>query len=138
MLSRSSISRSRVAAVALVAVIAGVHFEQYVDFMSEVPTVGVLFLLNAAGGTGLVFALISPERNLRLFAAIGGIGLAGGSLVSIMIALTNNFFGYSEPTLRLPIVIAIVSELAVIPLLVQLARADTKPAVPAAVPSPQS
>jgi hypothetical protein len=135
MLSPSSISRSRLAAVALIAVIAGVHLQQYIDFMSEVPTVGVLFLLNAAGGSALAFALISPERNLRLLAALGGIGLAGGSLVSIMIALSNNFFGYSEPTLRLPIVIAIVAEVAVIPLLALLARADSRPDVAAAVAS---
>jgi hypothetical protein len=62
-----------------VLVVAGVHFQQYVDFMSQVPTVGVLFLLNAAGGAGLVF------------------------------------FGYSEPSLRLPIVIAVLAELAVLP-----------------------
>jgi hypothetical protein len=46
----------RLLAAALVLVVAGVHFQQYVDFMSQVPTVGVLFLLNAAGGAGLVFA----------------------------------------------------------------------------------
>ena len=105
-------------AAALVAVIAGVHFEQYVDFMSEVPTVGVLFLLNAAGGAGLACALSSRERQLRLLAAIGAIGLAAGSLVSIAIALSSSFFGYSDPTLRLPIVIAILAEAAAIPVLI--------------------
>ena len=30
-------------AAALLLVVAGVHFQQYVDFMSHVPTVGVLF-----------------------------------------------------------------------------------------------
>jgi len=50
----------RLAAAALIAVIAGVHFQQYVDFMSEVPKVGVLFLLNATGGAGLALALMSP------------------------------------------------------------------------------
>jgi hypothetical protein len=57
--------RLRLLAAALILIVAGVHFQQYVDFMSEVPTVGVLFLLNAAGGTGLALALLSPERNLR-------------------------------------------------------------------------
>lgn len=113
-------SRSRLAAVALVVVIAGVHFQQYVDFMSEVPTVGVLFLLNAAGGAGLALALLSQDRTLRLLAAVGAIGLAAGSLVSIAIALSGNFFGYSEPSLRLPIVIAILAEIAMIPILVRL------------------
>jgi hypothetical protein len=104
----------------LVAVIAGVHFQQYADFISEVPTVGVLFLLNAAGGAGLVLALLSSERALRLLAASGSIGLAIGSLASIAIALGGSFFGYSEPTLRLPIVIAIVAEVAAVPALLWL------------------
>ena len=124
----------RLAAAALVAVIAGVHFQQYVDFMSEVPKVGVLFLLNAAGGAGLAFALLSSERLLRLLAALGAVGLALGSLVSIAIALNGNFLGYSEPSLRLPIVIAIVAELAVIPLLGVLARQDSRPEVAASAP----
>jgi len=107
-------------AAALVAVIAGVHFEQYVDFISQVPTIGVLFLLNAAGGAGLALALLSADSRLRLLAALGSAGLAAGSLVSIGIALSGSLFGYSEPTLRLPIVIAIVAEVAVIPVLVRL------------------
>ena len=114
--------RLRLLAAALVAVIAGVHFQQYVDFMSEVPTVGVLFLLNAAGGAGLVLALLSSDRALRMLAVLGSAGLAVGSLVSIAIALAASFFGYSEPTLRLPIVIAIVTEVAVIPALAMLLR----------------
>ncbi len=102
--------------------IAGVHFQQYADFISGVPTVGVLFLLNAAGGAGLVVALLSGERALRLFAAVGSIGLAVGSLVSISVALDGSFFGYSEPTLRLPVVIAIAAEAAAIPALLRLIR----------------
>lgn len=112
---------------ALVAVIAGVHFQQYVSFMSLVPKVGVLFLLNAAGGAALVFALLSAERRLRLLAILGAIGLAAGSLVSIAIALQGSFLGYSEPTLRFPIVIAILAEAAVLPLLVIALRRELSP-----------
>ncbi|MGI8903905.1 MAG: hypothetical protein ACR2IP_09680 [Solirubrobacteraceae bacterium] len=104
----------------LVGVIAGVHFQQYIDFMSKVPTVGVLFLLNAVGGAGLAFALLSRDRPLRVLASVGSIGLAIGSLVCIIIALTGSFFGYQEPTLRLPIVIAIVAEALAIPVLLAL------------------
>lgn len=110
--------RLRLVGAVLVAVIAAVHFQQYVDFMSEVPTVGVLFLLNAAGGAGLASALLSRDARLRLLAAVGAIGLAAGSLISIAIALSASFFGYSEPTLRLPIVIALVSEGLAVPVLV--------------------
>lgn len=128
-MSRPTDSRSRVGVVAavLVAVVAAVHLQQYVDFISEVPTVGVLFVLNAAGGAGLAVALISRERPLRLLAAVGSIDLAAGSLISIAIALTGNFFGYSEPTLRLPILIAIIAELAALPALVALMSADLRP-----------
>ncbi len=115
----SSSSLSVIAAV-LVGVIAVVHLQQYIDFFSEVPTIGVLFLLNAAGGAGLAFALIGRDDQLRRLAAVGSIALAAGSLISIVVALSSSLFGYSEPTLRLPILIAILAEVAVIPVLVGL------------------
>ncbi len=115
----SSSSLSVIAAV-LVGVIAVVHLQQYIDFISEVPTIGVLFLLNAAGGAGLAFALIGRDDQLRRLAAVGSIALAAGSLISIVVALSSSLFGYSEPTLRLPILIAILAEVAVIPVLVGL------------------
>jgi hypothetical protein len=102
---------------ALVAAIAAVHFQQYVDFMSQVPTVGVLFLLNAAGGAGIAAALVGRDARLRRLAATGAAGLAIGSLVSIVIALQSSFFGYSEPALRFPIVVAIIAEALSLPVL---------------------
>jgi hypothetical protein len=113
-------------AAVLMVVIAGVHFQQYVDFMSEIPTIGVLFLLNAAGGAGLAVALISREPLLRLLAALGGVGLALGSLVSIGLALDGGIFGYQESTLRLPIAIAIAAEVLALPLLVLSAAGSLK------------
>ncbi len=118
--------RVRALAAGLVAVIAGIHFQQYVAFMSLVPTVGVLFLLNAAGGAGLAFALVGRDRRLRVLASVGAAGLAVGSLISLAIALLGSFFGYSEPTLRLPIVIAILAEVAVLPVLANLLRHELK------------
>lgn len=120
-MTRQPRSRTNLLAAGLVAVIAGVHFQQYVDFMSEVPTIGVLFLLNAAGGAGLAVALVQPDRRARVLAAIGSVGLAIASLVSILIALTGHLFGYQEPSLRVPVVIAIVAEVAaLVPLSVVL------------------
>jgi hypothetical protein len=104
-------------AAAMVMIIAGVHFQQYVDFMSQVPAVGVLFLLNAAGGAGIASALLGPDVRLRRLAAMGAIALAVGSLVSIVIALQSSFFGYAEPALRFPIVVAIIAEALVLPVL---------------------
>lgn len=120
----------------LMLVIAGVHFQQYVDFMSLVPTVGVLFLLNAAGGAGLALALLIGDRLIAALAMLGSIAIAVGSLVSIGLALNGKFLGvtvhgsfhgYSETTLRLPIVIAVVAEvLLVLVLLLPLVRTIRK------------
>lgn len=136
-MSRQPGPRSRLSVVAgvLVAVIAAVHLQQYIDFISEIPTIGVLFVLNAAGGAGLAVALISSDRTLRLLAAAGSIGLAAGSLISIVIALSGSLFGYSEPSLRLPIVIAILAEVAAIPVLVALVLAELR-SRPAVKPGP--
>jgi hypothetical protein len=127
-MSRDQPARSTLSVVAavLVAVIAAVHLQQYIDFMSEVPTIGVLFLLNAAGGAGLAVALVSGDHLLRLLAAVGSIGLAAGSLISIVIALESSLFGYTEPALRFPIVLAIVAEVAAIPVLVALIIAGVR------------
>jgi hypothetical protein len=127
-MSRDQPARSTLSVVAavLVAVIAAVHLQQYIDFMSEVPTIGVLFLLNAAGGAGLAVALVSGDRLLRRLAAVGSIGLAAGSLISIVIALESSLFGYTEPALRFPIVLAIVAEVAAIPVLVALIIAGVR------------
>jgi hypothetical protein len=128
-------TRLPLAAAVLVAVIAGVHFQQYVDFISEVPTIGVLFLLNAAGGAGLAAALLSGELLIRGGAALGAIGLALGSLVSIFLALSGGIFGYREPTLRLPIVIAIVAELLALPVLLAVALAAGRELIDARSPA---
>ncbi len=113
-------------AAVLVTVIAGVHLQQYIDFMSEVPTIGVLFLLNAAGGAGLAVALLSGDRLLRLLAVAGSIALAAGSLTSIAIALQGSLFGYSEPTLRLPLLIAILAEVAALGVLAAVAARELR------------
>jgi hypothetical protein len=120
-------ARPRILAAALLAVLAGVHFQQYVDFMSHVPTVGVLFLLNAAGGAGMALALVGADALLRVLAALGGLGLAVGSLACIVVALTGSFAGFHEPTLRLPIVIAIVAEALAVPVcLIVLGRLEVR------------
>jgi len=121
--SLATARRLRQLGALLLLVVAGVHFQQYVDFMSEVPTVGVLFLLNAAGGAGLLLAMLSGDRLIGSLAMMGALALAIGSLVSIGIALhgsffgivlDGSFFGYQEPTLRLPIVIAVAAEILLI------------------------
>jgi hypothetical protein len=117
----------RRAAAALMLVVGGVHFQQYVDFMSHVPTVGVLFLLNAAGAAAIAVALAGADGEVRGLAALGGIGLSLGSLVCLVISLTSSFAGFHEPSLRLPIVIAIVAEALVLPILGLCLAEDLRP-----------
>lgn len=108
----------RYAAAALVLVVGLVHLQQYVDFISEIPTVGVMFLLNAAGGAALFAALLWRDRTLRQLAALGGIALCVGSLVAIVLAMGGGIFDYQEPNWRGPVVISVLVEIAALPALV--------------------
>jgi hypothetical protein len=110
----------RLAGALLILGVGVVHLEQYVDFLKDVPTIGVLFLLNSFGAGAICVMLASP---LRLLPALAGIALAVGSLVSIAIAryADGGLFSYSEPTWRTPIVIAVVLEIAAVVVLAVVA-----------------
>ena len=96
-------------------VVGAVHLQQYADFISDVPTIGVLFLLNGAGAG--VVAILLTTRHAPL-GALTGIALSGGALVSIAISMSDHgLFDYTEPTLRTAVVIAIAAEAAAIVLL---------------------
>jgi len=106
----------RFPAAVLIVVVGAVHLQQYRDFIKDVPTIGTLFVLNAAGAGVLVAMLAFPR--LRAPAALGGVGLCIGSLVSVALSFTDSgIFGYTEQSLRTPIVIAIVAEAAALLLL---------------------
>jgi hypothetical protein len=107
----------RYPAAALVLVVGLVHLQQYIDFISEVETIGWLFLLNAAGGAGLAVSLLWPDRSLSRLAAVGGLVLCIGSLVAIVLALGGGIFGYQEPSWRGPVVLAVIAEVAALPAL---------------------
>ena len=96
-------------------VVGAVHLQQYADFISDVPTIGVLFLLNAAGA-GVVVVLLATRR--AVLGAVGAIALSAVAIVSILISMTDRgLFDYTEPTLRAAVVIAIVAEALAIALL---------------------
>lgn len=96
-------------------VVGAVHLQQYADFIADVPTIGVLFLLNAlAAGFA---AILLATRHARL-GALSGIALSIGALVSLVISMTDaGLFDYTEPAFRSAIVIAIAAEAAAIVLL---------------------
>jgi len=96
-------------------VVGAVHVQQYADFISDVPTIGVLFLLNGLAA-GVVAILLATRR--APLGALGGIALSAGALVSVFISMTDGgLFDYTEPTFRSAVVIAIVAEAAAVVLL---------------------
>ena len=100
-----------------VLVVGAIHAQQYYDaYFSVVPTIGTLFLLNFVGAGVVGVVLIAPVRRLGrnigdlilVLAALGGIGIAVGSLVSLLISEYTPFFGFMESGYRLAIVLTLV------------------------------
>ena len=116
----------RYLAAALVLVVAAVHYQQYIAMLSQVKTIGVLFLLNAAGGAALAVLLLQRDERLRQLGALGSIPLCLGSLVSIILAMGGGIFGYQEPDWRASVIIAVVAEVAALPVLVAYVAASLR------------
>ncbi len=96
-------------------VVGAIHLQQYADFISDVPTIGVLFLLNGAGA-GLVAILLASRR--AALGAIGGLALSLGAIVSILISMSaGGLFGYTEPTFRAAVALSVAAEVAAVLLL---------------------
>jgi hypothetical protein len=94
-----------------------VHAQQYYGaYFSVVPTIGTLFLLSFVGAGVVGVALIAPVRRLGqsigdlilVVAALGAIGIAVGSLVSLLVSEYTPLFGFMESGYRLAIVLALV------------------------------
>ncbi len=110
------------------------HLEEYtVDHFSTVPTIGTLFLLNFIAATVVGVGLLLPlgrlgehlARAVRALLAIGGIGIAATSLVSLWISEHSSLFGFTDHGYRPAIVVAIVAEVvAIAALTAYLALAD--------------
>ena len=107
---------------ALAVLATGVaHIEQYsVDNYSTVPTIGTLFLLNFIAAIVIAVGLIAPLRRvtgrytdaIRAVLAVGGVGLAVGSLAALFVSETTGLFGFVEHGYRMAIVVAIAVEVA--------------------------
>ncbi len=107
----------RYLAAALVLLVGAVHYQQYLALLSQVHVIGVLFLLNAAGAAALTVLLLQGDERLRRLAAMGAIPLCVGSLISIVLSMGGGIFGYQEPDWRGPVVLAVIAELAAVPVL---------------------
>jgi len=119
--------RSIIAGVALylgaLAVLAtGVlHIQQYsAQNYSTIPTIGTLFFLNFVSAVVIAVGLVAPLGRvagryadaIRALFAVGGIGIAVGSLVGLFVSESSGLFGFVEHGYRTAIVLAIVAEVA--------------------------
>jgi hypothetical protein len=90
-----------------------IHIQQYAAASySLIPTVGTLFVLNFASATVVGVGLLIPMRAaaIRRLLALGGVAIAAGSLVAILMSETGSVFGFSEQGYRFVIVLTIVLE----------------------------
>ena len=100
-----------------ILVVGGIHVQQYYDaYFRSVPTIGTLFLLSFIGAGVVGAGLLAPVRLLGrrigdlllTLAALGAIGIALGTLVSLVVSEYTPLFGFMESGYRLAIVLAIV------------------------------
>ena len=100
-----------------ILMVGAVHAQQYYDaYFSFVPTIGTLFLLSFVGSGIVGLVLIAPIGRLGrhigdlvlVLAALGAIGIAVGSLVSLLVSEYTPLFGFMESGYRLAIVLALI------------------------------
>jgi hypothetical protein len=100
-----------------ILLVGAVHAQQYYGaYFSVVPTIGTLFLLSFVGAGVVGIVLLAPVRRLGrnaadlilVLAALGAIGIAVGSLVSLLWSEYLPLFGFMESGYRLAIVLALL------------------------------
>ena len=100
-----------------ILLVGAVHAQQYYEaYFSIVPTIGTLFLLSFIGAGVVGTALFLPVRRLGRrvgdlilsAAALGAIGIALGTLVSLLISEYRPLFGFMESGYRLAIVLTLL------------------------------
>ncbi len=112
---------SRYLGAAAIFVVGGIHAQQYYDaYFRVVPTIGTLFLLSFIGAGAVGVTLISPVRLLGrrlgdlllVLAALGGISIAVGTFVSLLVSEYTPLFGFMESGYRLAVVLTLVFDVA--------------------------
>jgi len=91
-------------ALAILAV-GAIHLDQYYGPYSAIPTIGTLFVVNFVAATLIGIALLSPLERAAgrwggavvALVTAGGIALAGGSFVLLLISERTPLFGFQEP-----------------------------------------
>jgi hypothetical protein len=131
----------RIAGALLLLFVGFDHYYEYsVDSYSVLPTIGILFLLNFISATGIALVLLIPLERIaprlgRLAhraAALSGAGIAGTSLLALLVSEHTKLFGFMEANYRTEIVVAIATEAAaavVLAALFFLSRSARPPAL---------
>jgi hypothetical protein len=119
---RSIIARFALYLGAAAVLATGVlHIQQYYgQNYSTIPTIGTLFFLNFVSAVVVAIGLVAPLGRvagrytdaIRALFAVGGIGIAVGSLVGLFVSESGGLFGFMENGYRTAIVLAIVAEVA--------------------------
>jgi hypothetical protein len=100
-----------------ILLVGAVHAQQYYDaYFSIVPTIGTLFLLSFIGAGVAGTVLFLPVRRLGrrtgdlilVLAALGAIGIALGTLVSLLISEYTPLFGFMESGYRLAVILTLL------------------------------
>jgi len=100
-----------------ILVVGAIHAQQYYGaYFRVVPTIGTLFLLSFVGAGVVGAVLLLPVRRLAkrrgnlvlAVAALGAIGIALGTLVSLLISEYMPLFGFMESGYRLAIVLTLI------------------------------
>jgi hypothetical protein len=100
-----------------ILLVGAVHLQQYYyAYFNVVPTIGTLFLLSFIGAGVVGVVLLAPVRLLgrRLadlilaLAALGAIGIALGTLVSLLVSEYTPLFGFMESGYRLAVVLTLL------------------------------
>jgi hypothetical protein len=100
-----------------ILLVGAVHAQQYYEaYFSIVPVIGTLFLLSFIGAGVVGTTLFMPVRLLGKrvgdlilsLAALGAIGIALGTLVSLLISEYRPLFGFMESGYRLAVVLTLL------------------------------
>jgi hypothetical protein len=100
-----------------ILVVGAVHAQQYYEaYFSFVPTIDTLFLLSFILSAVVGAVLLAPVRRLGrnvgdlilVVAALGAIGIALGSLASLLWSEYMPLFGFMESGYRLAVVLALI------------------------------
>ena len=121
---QATIARTALYLGAIAVLATGVlQIQQYSgQSYSTIPTIGTLFFLNFVSAVVVAVGLVAPLERvagryadaIRALFAVGGIGIAVGSLVGLFVSETTGLFGFVEHGYRTAIVLAIVAEVAAI------------------------